>query len=71
MRESSHTFTITTQQRDTILAALRLWQATTRGADTIPADQLFAIHDIAMSDRKIDPWLTDEQIDVLCERINK
>lgn len=53
---------VSTEERDTILAALRYWQRYGRGSNTPEMD-------IALNGRET--ALSDEAIDELCERINR
>jgi hypothetical protein len=73
----SHTFT--PRQRDTILAALRLWQGVVEGIVYISSQGfsgqlLESLCDIANNDREakdgVPPALSPNEIDELCERIN-
>jgi hypothetical protein len=68
---------IESRERDTILAALRLWQAFIEGQGVSwegSMDQLNGIVEIANNDREpkngVPPALTAVEIDALCERIN-
>lgn len=59
---------ITERERDTILAALRNWQETILANHFIPT----RLYDIAKNDRVgDDAMLTIDEIDELCERVNK
>ncbi len=63
--------TITIAERDTILAALRMWQEQTKYQQEHP-DAIWVSHDlmeIATLGGDHEP-LTNEEIDDLCERIN-
>ncbi len=57
------------RERDTILAALRLWQAW-EGGDVPPilSEQAAMLHDIAQNDHQSS--LSAAEIDALCERLN-
>jgi len=60
--------TITERQHATILAALRWYQAT--GLNPTVYDDLTAdVHDIATNGQRLKA-MNEEEIDVLCERIN-
>lgn len=55
-------YTMTARQRDTVLAALRMWQSDTNVEHR-------AANDVATDFRSQEP-LSDEEIDALCEELN-
>lgn len=65
------TLKLTDRELDTVLAALRAWQALETGITTFGIVQLSDLRDIADNDRTADDAaLSPEEIDDLCERIN-
>lgn len=66
MKDQTKIYNLTSQDRNTILAALRYYQANGQGD---PANRSSDIQDIATNGDK-DISMDDEGIDDLCERIN-
>jgi hypothetical protein len=69
MSEKGMPFWLTYEERDTVLAALRLWQGYLYGEVLIfESEQGAALEKIASGDDNV--MLEAEAIDALCERIN-
>lgn len=60
---------LTNEERDTVLAALRYWQAAITLPDAVSVDDFHQLMLIATNCRE-HTALTSDQIDDLCEKIN-